>query len=138
MAKGIPRLCTRMILWISLDKPVGLWYSAVMRKIEFHIEFPGERAAGFMPYSETVRIEIANGEMPAYALCQLTEALRETLRDFYDGAKVVTKEVYDAEIEAQSQVASAVDQTELHDQQAERGVMDAMGRYHGPASKGGR
>ena len=68
-------------------------------KIEFHIEFPGERAAGLMPYSEIVRIEIAHGPTGDHEQQQMVEMFREALVAWYDGAKVVTKEAYDSEID---------------------------------------
>ncbi len=70
-----------------------------MRKIEFRIEFPGYVRAGTMPLSQTVLIELER-EIPDHSFYQLTEALRDTLRRFYDGAHVMTKAEYDRLLES--------------------------------------
>lgn len=72
-------------------------------KIEFYVEYPGERAAGLMPYSENVRVEIDHGPTLPEHQRELVEHLRQSLADFYDGAKVWLKEEFDAYIDQLAQ-----------------------------------
>lgn len=59
-----------------------------MSKITFEAIWHGERAAGINSGSETVIIEFANtSEIDA----ETVEYFREALRDYYDGAIVLTQ-----------------------------------------------
>lgn len=63
-----------------------------MLKFEFEIEHSGERAAGLLPYSETVKIEVEYGFGDQ---TEMAEMFRDALASWYDGAKVLTREEYD-------------------------------------------
>jgi len=63
-----------------------------MPKIVFHAEWQGERAAGIMPGQEQVTIGFEYGPLDSGAI----EYWREAVKDYFDGARVMTEEEYNA------------------------------------------
>jgi len=57
-------------------------------RFDFRIEHPGERAAGTASYVENVRVEVEYGFLDPTDANELQDAIRQTLAEFYDGAKV--------------------------------------------------
>lgn len=68
-----------------------------MKTIKFHIDCAPEPAAGLHGYEEDVEVRLEYGlhDEDEEAKKDLTEMLRQTLAEFYDGAKVMTQEEWD-------------------------------------------
>lgn len=67
------------------DAPIGT------ESIKFHVNSLPEPAAGLNGYYEEVEVRLAYGVHDDEAKRDLTEMLRQTFAEFYDGAKVMTE-----------------------------------------------
>lgn len=65
-----------------------------MKTIKFHIDCAPEPAAGLSGYEENIEVRLEYG-LQDEDEGGLTEMLRQTLAEFYDGAKVMTQEEWD-------------------------------------------
>lgn len=69
----------------------------------FHIEFSGELSAGLRPYSDDVLVIVNSGD-PGGEPGEFLEFLRTSLREWFDGAAVMTQDEYADLVEAQNKV----------------------------------
>jgi hypothetical protein len=58
-----------------------------MKQVTFKINHPGESGAGIRSFSDTITIEIESGD-PGGDVGEFEEHLKQTLIEWYDGAKV--------------------------------------------------
>jgi hypothetical protein len=61
-------------------------------KINYDIHHPGERSAGVNAFEDTVTIEIESGD-PGGNNGEFAEHMRDSLKEWFDGAKVKIKEI---------------------------------------------
>lgn len=63
--------------------------------IKFHVVCPPEPAAGLNGYYEEVEVRLEYGKHDDEAKGDLTEMLRQTFSEFYDGGRVMTQKEWD-------------------------------------------
>jgi hypothetical protein len=65
----------------------------------FVVEHSGERGAGILPFSDTITIQVASGDLGGDD-GEFEEFMRGTLKEWYDGAAVYTDKEYQGMLQA--------------------------------------